>query len=477
MTTAKHAKLNRSSILRGSLVFLLLLALIVVTQLMESISVTNLIESSIYIHSSTTSLTRMNDDNNFDDHLQAAPQQQRSSAIITEDIVQRRSTIQFPIEENDFNDNTSDDDDDDDEDKESVSDSDDADDEIDGPMAAMKTLPNQTNEAENIATETTTTISEESIVTPTSKEQTVVTTSTIPNRRTGDNHNRTLVIVLGNVRGGTPAWKSMIREVLDPNMADLALLVGEGDPSNPPPERTLLHDRAKYIWTVPEFDDWADAMEDIPDSPPDWRERLFSMTNSSRRGNILLGAAHNISGSGALVFMFRFYLSQKIVEYNLLSMYNRFVVTRSDHYYLCVHDLSQFSNDYLWVPQGSDHFGICDRHFIASNETILSALDILPPLVRNPEAYKIQLTTYPYNTERFLLLRWEQEGLAPLIQRFNRTLFLVSSSKDQTRWKPKGRYIKRLDVYLKYSQEYLLSTKSCRERQIKKIQSMKASKQ
>jgi hypothetical protein len=304
--------------------------------------------------------------------------------------------------------------------------------------------------------------------TSTNEKPSLATRNTPEVNDASQKHNQTLVIVLGNVRGGEPAWRSMIREVLDPNMADLALMIGEGDPLHPP-ERTLLHDRAKFIWTVPEYDDWADAMEDIPNKPKDWRQRLFGMTNATRRGNILLGAAHNISGSGALVFMFRFYLSQKLVENKLLAIYNRFVVTRSDHYYLCVHDLSQLSNDYLWVPDGSDHHGICDRHFIASNKTILSALDILPPLVRNPEEYQEQVQTYPYNTERFLLLRWEQEGLKPLIQRFNRTLFLVASSKDSTRWKPKGNYIKNLDVYLKYSQEYRLSIKSCRARNLQKM--------
>lgn len=349
----KPQKLSRSSVVRGSLVLLLLVALIVVTQLMESISVTNILESS-------STINRMTDSN-------YEPLTQHLSSTTMNDSMQRRSTIQAPTD-SDHNDEKSDDD-----------------------------LKNSEEERENLTTAT---------ADDQTKDKNIVSTTSTPlsPEVSAQNHNRTLVVVLGNVRGGTPAWKSMIREVLDPNMADLALLIGEGDPTNPP-ERTLLHDRAKYIWTVPEYDDWADAMEDIPDKPYDWRERLFGMTNATRRGNILLGAAQNISGSGALVFMFRFYLSQKLIENNLLSIYNRFVVTRSDHYYLCVHDLSQLSNDYIWVPDGSDHYGICDRHFIASNKTILSALDILPPLVRNPEAYKEQVQTYPYNTERFLLLR------------------------------------------------------------------------
>lgn len=275
--------------------------------------------------------------------------------------------------------------------------------------------------------------------------------------------NRTLVIVLGSIRGGVPSWKSLCDNVLDVNMADLALLIGEGNPDKQQ-ETTLLHERAKYVWTVPEHNDWADAMEDIPNKPNDWRDRLFNLTNPKRTNNILLGAANNIRGSGALVFMFRYYLSKKLVENNLLSQYNRFVVTRSDHYYLCVHDLNELSNEYLWVPTGSDYNGICDRHFIANNETILSALDVLPPLVRHPELYRKQLKAHRYNTERFLLLRWEQSGISKYIRRFDRNMLVVAGKNDTTRWKRKGRYMKSLGVHLKYSREYYESRATCTRR-------------
>jgi hypothetical protein len=275
--------------------------------------------------------------------------------------------------------------------------------------------------------------------------------------------NRTLVVVLGNIRGGEPTWRSMCRHLLDPNMADLALVIGEGNLlASTNMEPTLLHERAKYIWTVPEFEDWADAMEDIPNKPPDWRKRLFDLPNPYFRRNILLGAANKIPGSGALVLMFRFYLSQIIVKNNFLTMYDRFVVTRSDHYYLCLNDLSELSNEYIWVPTGSDHEGICDRYFVANNETILSTLDILPALVRNPEAYKKQLQSYRYNTERFLLLRWQEEGLEPIIRRFNRTLFVAAGTMDRTRWSRKRRFLKPLGVHLKYPGEFTECVRTCK---------------
>jgi len=40
--------------------------------------------------------------------------------------------------------------------------------------------------------------------------------------------NQTLVILMGNLRGGEKAWKTLYRRVLDINNADLALVIGEG---------------------------------------------------------------------------------------------------------------------------------------------------------------------------------------------------------------------------------------------------------
>lgn len=44
--------------------------------------------------------------------------------------------------------------------------------------------------------------------------------------------NRTLVIIMGNIRGGERAWESLYKNVLDLNSADLALVVGEMAPKN-----------------------------------------------------------------------------------------------------------------------------------------------------------------------------------------------------------------------------------------------------
>ena len=69
----------------------------------------------------------------------------------------------------------------------------------------------------------------------------------------------TLVILLGSVRGGERAWRSLDQNLLSPNHADLALMIGVMPGAKP----TLLHRLAKYVWTVPERDNWGDAVDEI----------------------------------------------------------------------------------------------------------------------------------------------------------------------------------------------------------------------
>ena len=65
--------------------------------------------------------------------------------------------------------------------------------------------------------------------------------------------------MLGSVRGGERAWRSLDQNLLSPNHADLALMIGAMPGAKP----TLLHRLAKYVWTVPERDNWGDAVDEI----------------------------------------------------------------------------------------------------------------------------------------------------------------------------------------------------------------------
>lgn len=87
--------------------------------------------------------------------------------------------------------------------------------------------------------------------------------------------NTSLVIIMGNLRGGEKAWESLYTNVLDVNNADLALMIGEESTNSTQslyPNNTLSG-RARYIWTFPEYGDWADAVDLINGS--EWRQTVL----------------------------------------------------------------------------------------------------------------------------------------------------------------------------------------------------------
>jgi hypothetical protein len=268
--------------------------------------------------------------------------------------------------------------------------------------------------------------------------------------------NKTLVIIIGNLRGGEKAWKTLYHHVLDVNDADLALLIGRSL------HRTSsLYNRAKYVWEVDEYEDWADAIDLI--NGTSWRERVprYLYNESS-----ILGGANlfGYRGSGAVIFMFRWFLSQKIREHNLTSIYDRFVVTRSDHYYLCHHNLSFLDPQFMWLPKSQNFGGVTDRHLVVNSSLLLPALDILPQFLEHPEDYASFASFKVGNPERLIHFRWKKIGIRELVKRFDRMMFTCAESSDPTRWQTKSDLMVPEGVYLKYTKEYNLSHVTCQGR-------------
>ena len=101
------------------------------------------------------------------------------------------------------------------------------------------------------------------------KDAAALSQNVITNTIADNNSNKSLVIIMGDLRGGEETWKTLYENVLDPNSADLALIVGEPTTDDQYVNSTL-YARSKYLWFFPEYDDWADAVDLI--NGPDWRE-------------------------------------------------------------------------------------------------------------------------------------------------------------------------------------------------------------
>jgi hypothetical protein len=306
------------------------------------------------------------------------------------------------------------------------------------------------------------------MMTPSSstRQQPIVTSSS--SSSPASSSNTTLVIIIGNLRGGERAWQTLYEKVLDVNMADLALVVGES--SN---RTSSLYQRARYLYEFPEYDDYADAIDTIANSSA-WRQYLLPL-NLDPYG--LFGGASHRHGSGAIIFMCRYYVTLFLQQHNLLKKYSRFVITRSDHYYACSYDMSQLSNEYIHVPIGEDWKGITDRHLIVSSAHVLQALNMYPPLIHNTSKLLLLLRQQPnnhgassspllrMNPESFIKARWKEEGIWNLVRRHDRVMFTCAVDGDTTRWQRHSHTAENDygGVYVKYRMEFDAAKCNCDE--------------
>ena len=263
------------------------------------------------------------------------------------------------------------------------------------------------------------------------------------------------------------SWEIFVEEnlpghVLDLNQADLALIIGRKPPEN---KTSSLYNLAKYVWEFDEYDDWGDAMDLI--NGTGWRATLPGLLPpvSNLLGGMKLPNTES-RGSGAIILMIRYFLSREIQRLSLIKKYDRFIVTRSDHYYLCKHNLSLLSPEYLWLPKGEDNLGITDRHLVVSSKYVLDALDILPGLLKNPRRYQDAVRDTWDNPEKMIKKRWEAMGLFAKVRRFDRMMFTCAVEGDTTRWSIMTPYTVPEVVHLKYIHEYKDSHKNCNGRNV-----------
>jgi len=275
--------------------------------------------------------------------------------------------------------------------------------------------------------------------------------------------NTSLVIVIGNLRSGEQAWDTLYKNVLDVNHADLALLIGEEPNKNMPQtshSNSSMFERAKFVWTFPEYEDWADALDELTNGTS-WRQTHLPYLEEKVKKGGLFGGIRGFEGSGLIIFAIRWFLSQRLrANPELLEQYERFVITRSDHYYLCPHRFVELNlrNQTIYIPPGEDWGGVTDRHLVVSRDDILDAIDILPPFFSNPPERDDLI--HNKNPEKLLKHRWLEKGLR--IRYHPRTMFTCAVRGDQTRWREtRGAVPNVPGLFLKYPTEYKISEKVC----------------
>jgi len=253
---------------------------------------------------------------------------------------------------------------------------------------------------------------------------------------------KTLVVLIGNARGGEETWGTMYKNLLEPYQADLALCFGEEK------EKTSsLYQRAKYIWEIPEYVNWREFYD--ANLPPNWDGFL---KNQRYNDATLMGGIDANKGSGAIIFAFRHFLLRN--KLSILQQYDRIILTRSDFYYIDQQAILPLGK--LYAVEGEGYGGVSDRHFIFDTSMTQDVLGILDFLCseRNFEMLN-QLEKDSINPEKALLLFFKHSQIFQKLEFHQRVQFTVATEGDSSRWQNPSHFIPGLKgVKYKYVSEY-----------------------
>ena len=109
--------------------------------------------------------------------------------------------------------------------------------------------------------------------------------------------NKTLVCVIGSVRGGDRVHWSLVEQVLRPLQADLAVLVGYREKLG----SSVLMSHATHVWRVPEARGWNALLDELV---PRWKSVNRSLLRDNVWGGVVPGGGRGLplKGSGAIIF-------------------------------------------------------------------------------------------------------------------------------------------------------------------------------
>jgi hypothetical protein len=277
-------------------------------------------------------------------------------------------------------------------------------------------------------------------------------------------YNKTLVIMIGNIRGGEATHWSMYRHLLDVNKADCVLITA----IEPVKRSSSLYSRCKAIWELYEHNLWSDALDMLVigrnTTPIDyWKsfddKKIFTYIRNKK------------NRTSAPISMFsRWAVKQMLFRYDLHHKYDRFVITRNDHYYACDDDYRPLNHsDSIYIVSGSDAKGFNDRHWICPRSYIFQCLSLADNIIQNPQDYAEY--DYNMNIEYIQTLRLKEMSLYDKVERYPRRIFITKQLHDHNQYSPVGKFPTHFyDSYIepifgtfpKYSPEYSFALVGCK---------------
>jgi hypothetical protein len=248
------------------------------------------------------------------------------------------------------------------------------------------------------------------------------------------NQNKCLVIMIGNARGGEDTWNTAYKNLIDINNADLAICFGKTDNHSNP----SLYKKSKYVWEIEEYSNWREY----------YAKYLNNFWEKSLSLGIQIGPIDNRPGSAAIQFAIKHFLLHNFLS--ILETYKNIIITRSDYFYLKPDILK--SDNFVWIPNGENYGGVCDRHIEFHSKYLKDILNIFD-FIDSEEGYRILYQNKATNSEQLLKLMYMYKKIP--IKRYPRKQFTVATSQDSTRWKKATTKLPGYkDLYIKYDTEY-----------------------
>jgi hypothetical protein len=277
---------------------------------------------------------------------------------------------------------------------------------------------------------------------------------------------KTLIIFLAETRFSDITYNNFVENVLKPE-DDVCVCIAVDDNYN---YDDKFYKMAKYKFIIKDRIDYGPLFEDeyiellknnghkLEKPHIYWREFL-------KLGNTLFGGVtpnNKTSGACGILIYFRHYLMRKLLENNLIDLYDRFIITRSDFMYNLPHPKLELLNpEYIWIPDNEYYGGYTDRHVILSKTNIISYLNIFENMVIKSNSYFKNLKNFiKYaNIEELIKFNLIENNNNHLVKHIPYVMYAIRGIKidGKRNWWKLGDILQD-NYYIKYETEYLNST-------------------
>jgi hypothetical protein len=280
--------------------------------------------------------------------------------------------------------------------------------------------------------------------------------------------SKTLVIILSETRAHELTFYNFKKNVIDELNADLCLCIGvkaDYDYENP------FYKLAKYHFLYNEEEDpnfaksAAYSYEETPNKPVSTEEHPVKHYTDFIKLKAHFGYENietedptqfsNFIISTYIHVFFLWFLQHNMRKTDILSKYDRFLILRSDYIYIMPFPKMEILNgNYIWVPDGEDYSGICDRAVVLSREHFERYVNIMECFYTKPNRYYEMIDCqYNLNMEMLLKMHLEENGISGLVRRYPYISYSVRNINGTTRW-GSGLLFNSLGYYVKYPSEY-----------------------